>query len=59
MFIREAHMRRAAFHHTAAHLLLNVAFSFLCLSIASATDKNSHKRTIVFQPVFLRKEATY
>ena len=52
MFIREArgNMRRAAFHHRAAHLLLNVAFSALCLSIACATDKNSHKRTVVFQP---------
>ena len=52
MFIREArgNMRRVAFHHRAAHLLLNVAFSVLCLSIACATDKNSDKRTVVFQP---------
>jgi polyisoprenoid-binding protein YceI len=52
MFIREArgNLRRAAFHHRAAHLLLNVTFSVLCLSIACATDKNSHKRTVVFQP---------
>jgi polyisoprenoid-binding protein YceI len=52
MFIREArgNMRRVAYHHRAAHLLLNVTFSVLCLSIACATDKNSHKRTVVFQP---------
>jgi polyisoprenoid-binding protein YceI len=52
MFIGEArgNLRRGAFHHTAAHLLLNVLFSFLCLSIASATDKDSHTRTVVFQP---------
>jgi polyisoprenoid-binding protein YceI len=52
MFIREArgNMRRAAFHHRAAHLLLSVAFSVLCLSIACATDKNPHKRKVVFQP---------
>ena len=43
-------VRRAAFHHTAAHLFLYVVFSFPCLSVASATDKNSHTRTVVFQP---------
>jgi polyisoprenoid-binding protein YceI len=52
MFIRKARgkMCRAAFRHTAAHLLFNVGFSFLCLSLASAADKNSHRRTVVFQP---------
>jgi polyisoprenoid-binding protein YceI len=43
-------VRRAAYYQTATHLLLNFAFSFLCLSIAFATDKNSHTRTVVFQP---------
>src|ERR1700736_2845059 len=52
MFTGEArgNVRRAALHHTVAHLLLSVVFSFLCLSIASATNKNSHRRTVVFQP---------
>src|SRR3984893_620201 len=52
MFTGEArgNVRRAAFHDTAAHLCLYVVFSFLCLSVASATDRNSHTRTVVFQP---------
>jgi polyisoprenoid-binding protein YceI len=41
---------RAAYHHAATHLLLHFAFSFLCLSTALATDKNSHTRRVVFQP---------
>src|SRR6202162_4281572 len=51
MFTGEArgNVRQAAFHHTAAHLFY-VVFSFLGLSVASATDKNSHTRTVVFQP---------
>jgi polyisoprenoid-binding protein YceI len=46
---RNKPLRNASFH-TATHWLLNVAFSLLCLSIASATEKNPHKRTVVFQP---------
>jgi hypothetical protein len=40
MFTGEArgNVRRAAFHDTAAHLCLYVVFSFLCLSVASATE---------------------
>ena len=51
-FIREAGgiIRRAAFQHTAAHLLLYVAFSFFCVPIAFATDNNSHGRTVVLKP---------
>ena len=51
-FMREAsgNIRWAAFQHTAAHLLLSVAFSFLSVSIAFATDNDSHKRTVVLQP---------
>jgi polyisoprenoid-binding protein YceI len=43
-------LRRAAYHHAATHLLLHSAFSFLCLSIGFATDKNSHTRRVVFKP---------
>src|ERR1700730_3314844 len=52
MFTGEArgNVRRAAFHDTAAHLCLYVVFSFLCLSVVSATDRNSQTRTVVFQP---------
>ena len=42
-------MSQAAFRHTAAHLLLFVALSFLCVSIAFATDSNSDRRTVVLK----------
>ena len=43
-------MCRGALYRKTPHLVFGLTFFLLCVSIASATDKNSHQRTLVLKP---------